>query len=133
MKKRIAPNNATPGTMKIPAPNGKKPTDIRLHTRLSKQHYEAKSKGKIENMEQKNFSNLQDKVNKAKEVLDRVQMAIQANPLDTQLASIENTTLKEYNAATKEEVASAKQKAGAIWALLGDDNTEFFHKCIKGK
>ncbi|KAF5201512.1 hypothetical protein FRX31_008902 [Thalictrum thalictroides] len=46
MKKRIVPNNATPGTMKTPAPNGKKPTDIRLHTRLSKQHYKAKSKGK---------------------------------------------------------------------------------------
>ncbi|KAF5201511.1 Exo_endo_phos domain-containing protein [Thalictrum thalictroides] len=99
---------------------------IRLYTKLKL------IKGKLKIWSRKNFSDLQEKVNKAKKVLDRVQMAIQANPLDTQLASMENTALKEYNAATKEEAASAKQKAGATWALLGDDNIEFFDKCIKG-
>ncbi|KAF5197200.1 hypothetical protein FRX31_013213, partial [Thalictrum thalictroides] len=89
-------------------------------------------KGKLKEWSENNFSDLKGRVTKARESLDRIQNAIQTNPLDLNLAAMEKAAIKEYNDIAAAEESSAKQKAGAKWANLGDDNTGFFHKVVQG-
>ncbi|KAF5193156.1 Dnase i-like superfamily protein [Thalictrum thalictroides] len=89
-------------------------------------------KGKLKEWSKQNFSDLHEKVVKAREDLERIQREIQAHPLDIQLASMESSALEEYNKVAAAEESSLRQKSSASWALLGDENTSFFHKKMQG-
>ncbi|KAF5189890.1 hypothetical protein FRX31_020523 [Thalictrum thalictroides] len=89
-------------------------------------------KTKLKEWSKQNFSDLQNQVLKAREDLERIQLAIQTHPLDTNLAVLENEALREYNLKAAAEESSAKQKPGCDWTVLGDGNAAFFHNKVKG-
>ncbi|KAF5193986.1 Ribonuclease h domain, partial [Thalictrum thalictroides] len=100
---------------------------IRLYSKLKL------LKGKLIEWNKKNFSDLQGQVIEARENLVKIHEIIQMHPMDTQLATLGNIALKKYIKLAAAEESSLKQKAGASWALLGDENKSFFYKKVQGR
>ncbi|GJV89903.1 hypothetical protein Tco_1533841 [Tanacetum coccineum] len=76
--------------------------------------------------------NLHDQVKKLHAELDEAQIALDVNPHSNVLRMEESRILKAFNNALLDEEMFLKQKAKIEWLRVGDSNSSYFHKVIKG-
>ncbi|KAF5189798.1 Dnase i-like superfamily protein [Thalictrum thalictroides] len=88
-------------------------------------------KNKVKPWNKLHFSNLKDKISEAKHNLERIQLEIQARPLDLLLAGLEKKAMKDYREVIEAEAASLRQKAKVDKSQHGDQNTAYFHRIVK--
>lgn len=80
-----------------------------------------------------NFSDLKGQILKAKEKLVRVQGQIQTDPLNSDLAREERTTLEEYARLSRAQESNFRQKARINWLQLGDNNSKCFFQVRRSR
>jgi hypothetical protein len=67
-----------------------------------------------------------------KSELGRIQAEIVNNPGNQDLRDEELSYISAVRSACKEEELWLKQRAKIEWLAVGDQNTAYFHKAIKG-
>nr|GEZ71513.1 hypothetical protein [Tanacetum cinerariifolium] len=77
--------------------------------------------------------NLHDRVNKLCVELEAVQKVLDQDPHNSTLREEEVVYLAAFIHATLDEERFLKQKATVEWLKVGDSNSAYFHKTIKGK
>nr|XP_043613031.1 uncharacterized protein LOC122585002 [Erigeron canadensis] len=77
--------------------------------------------------------NLHANVIKLKSELETVQAALDKDPHNSVLHDQEAMSLKDFNDALIEEERFLKQKAKIEWLRVGDSNSAYFHKVVKGR
>ena len=77
--------------------------------------------------------NLFDKVVELKRKLHDVQGKIDLDPANRNLRKEESDILIEYKDALSDEEKLLRQKAKVTWLNVGDKNSAYFHKVIKGR
>ncbi|XP_071699756.1 uncharacterized protein [Rutidosis leptorrhynchoides] len=77
--------------------------------------------------------NLHIRVTKLKTELDEAQTALDICPFSMELREDASCLLRAYNEAVLEEERFLKQKSKIEWLRVGDNNSSYFHKIVKGK
>ncbi|XP_071714513.1 uncharacterized protein [Rutidosis leptorrhynchoides] len=77
--------------------------------------------------------NLHTRVIKLKEELDEAQQNLDRNPNSIEAREDQSILLCAYNNAVLDEERFLKQKAKIEWLRVGDSNSAYFHKVVKGK
>ncbi|GKD17093.1 RNA-directed DNA polymerase, eukaryota, reverse transcriptase zinc-binding domain protein [Tanacetum coccineum] len=77
--------------------------------------------------------NLHDRVVKLRAELDEVQKALDLDPDNVLLREEEAVYVEAFNVATLDEERFLKQKAKIEWLDVGDSNSAYFHKSVKGR
>ncbi|GKA68734.1 hypothetical protein Tco_0768651, partial [Tanacetum coccineum] len=77
--------------------------------------------------------NLHENVKKLRVELDKVQIALDADPFNCELWTEEAAYVNAFNDALLMEERFLKQKAKIEWLKLGDSNTTYFHKAVKSR
>ncbi|KAF5204900.1 reverse transcriptase, partial [Thalictrum thalictroides] len=90
-------------------------------------------KVELKRWSKKHFSNINHRVKEAKEKLNKIQADIQERPFDNDLAVLEKAVIQQYIDISNAEEASLKQKAGDDRISLGDENSAYFHRLVKGR
>ncbi|GJT56749.1 protein LAZ1 [Tanacetum coccineum] len=76
--------------------------------------------------------NFHERVTKLRVELDAVQIALDKDPYNDTLREEEAVYLTAFNEAKVDEERFLKQKANVDWLEVGDSNSAYFHKTIKG-
>ncbi|XP_071739373.1 uncharacterized protein [Rutidosis leptorrhynchoides] len=77
--------------------------------------------------------NLHDRVLRCRGVLDDARKALDNDPFSSHARSHASQALKDYNLAIIEEESFLKQKSKIEWLGVGDHNSSYFHKVVKGR
>nr|GEU62956.1 hypothetical protein [Tanacetum cinerariifolium] len=77
--------------------------------------------------------NIHERVANLRVELDAIQIALDTDPLNEVLQEEEAVYLTSFNEAKLDEERFLKQKAKAEWLDVGDSNSAYFHKTIKGR
>ena len=77
--------------------------------------------------------NLFDKVVELRKKLHDVRGKIYLDPVNRSLRQEESELLIEYKDAVSNEEKLLRQKAKVTWLNVGDKNSAYFHKVIKGR
>nr|GEU52724.1 hypothetical protein [Tanacetum cinerariifolium] len=77
--------------------------------------------------------NIHERVANLRVELDAIQMALDTVPLNEVLRGEEAVYLTSFNEAKLDEERFLKQKAKVEWLDVGDSNSAYFHKTIKGR
>ncbi|KAL7197307.1 hypothetical protein ACSBR2_019903 [Camellia fascicularis] len=83
-------------------------------------------------LNKKHFSDITTRVQISRSDLDSVQWKLDKDPGNPQLQSLERTLYKQYVDLTTVEESLAHQKSRVQWLSLGDRNSRFFFKSVKG-
>ncbi|GJR89610.1 uncharacterized protein Tco_0213621 [Tanacetum coccineum] len=81
----------------------------------------------------KDQGNLHNRVSNLRVELDEVQKALDLDPFNATLREEEAVYLKAFNEATLDEERFLQQKAKVEWLHVGDSNSAYFHKVVKGR
>nr|GEW70196.1 hypothetical protein [Tanacetum cinerariifolium] len=76
--------------------------------------------------------NFHERVTKLRVELDAIQIALDKDPYSDTLREEEAVYLMAFNEAKVDEEPFLKQKAKVDWLEVGDSNSAYFHKTIKG-
>ncbi|GJS24787.1 RNA-directed DNA polymerase, eukaryota, reverse transcriptase zinc-binding domain protein [Tanacetum coccineum] len=77
--------------------------------------------------------NLHDNVNKLRIEMDRVQQDLDVDPTNQDLRDEEAVYVRAFTEALIMEERFLKQKAKIEWLKVGDSNSAYFHKSVKGR
>ncbi|XP_071726477.1 uncharacterized protein [Rutidosis leptorrhynchoides] len=77
--------------------------------------------------------NLHNRVIKLKTELDEAQTALDRCPFSVELREDASCLLRAYNEAVLDEERYLKQKTKIEWLRVGDNNSRYFYKIVKGK
>ncbi|XP_071727851.1 uncharacterized protein [Rutidosis leptorrhynchoides] len=80
-----------------------------------------------------NQGNLHARVVKLRKELEIAQAELDKTPDSLNLRMNESLKLKEYKEAILEEECFLKQKSKVEWLRVGDSNSSYFHKVVKGR
>lgn len=69
----------------------------------------------------------------AKQDLDRLQAAIQIDPVNTEIIREERNAVRTYAKAAKAVEAEVRTKSRATWLDKGDENDAYFYAFLKDK
>uniref|UniRef100_A0A803QN97 Reverse transcriptase domain-containing protein n=1 Tax=Cannabis sativa TaxID=3483 RepID=A0A803QN97_CANSA len=88
-------------------------------------------KAELKELNRREFSNIQEATNQAKEDLVEIQMKIQADPLQDGLLEQEMAARKKYSLLLKGLSSFLQQKSKVTWIKEGDENSAIFHASIR--
>ncbi|GKC26645.1 hypothetical protein Tco_1033939, partial [Tanacetum coccineum] len=80
-----------------------------------------------------NKGNLQENVKRLRFELDKVQSDLDLDPFNVILREEEAAYVLAFNEALVMEERFLKQKAKIKWLRVGDSNSDYFHKAVKGR
>lgn len=92
---------------------------FQLYSKLKKQKVVLKKLNKEE------FSNMPNRVKRAKESMEAAQEFVQLNPMKEEGIKTEVMTIHEYALIRRSEESFYKKKSRVQWLSLGDQNTRF--------
>ncbi|GJY18586.1 polypyrimidine tract-binding protein homolog 2 isoform X1 [Tanacetum coccineum] len=77
--------------------------------------------------------NLHDRVMNLQSELDATQTSLYSNPHSIEIKEDESHLLKSFNDVLLDKERFLKQKSKIEWLCVGDCNSSYFHKVVKGK
>ena len=77
------------------------------------------------------YNNLHQRTAQARENLRMIQESLRTNPGDTLLKHQETTALSVFIRMSRAEESLYRQKSRIAWLVEGDNNTSYFHNCVK--
>lgn len=86
----------------------------------------------LKGLNKREFSDISIRVVHAKTTLENSQIKLDRDPLNMDLQEKERTAYARFVALSKIEESLARQKSGVQWLSLGDRNSQFFFRNIKG-
>nr|POF04732.1 hypothetical protein CFP56_76851 [Quercus suber] len=89
-----------------------------------------KQKVVLKKLNKEEFSNLPDRVKRAKESMEAAQEFVQLNPMNGEGIRAEVMAVHEYALLRRSEESFYKKKSRVQWLSLGDQNTRFFFKAM---
>ncbi|XP_043725957.1 uncharacterized protein LOC122672561 [Telopea speciosissima] len=79
------------------------------------------------------FGNISQQVQDCKDKLSTIQLQIQSDILNCQLAANEKVASQDLSVLLSQEESFLRQKARIKWLELGDSNSAYFHRSLKSR
>ena len=90
-------------------------------------------KGSLKAFNRECFSNIHSRSSLARENLSRIQKSLQSFPGNHNLLLQERHALQDLIKYSAAEESLTRQKSRMLWIREGDQNTNFFHQCLKNR